>query len=242
MQRYGRPGRHGQPADGAAIRRRDDVQQRGGTDGTVAHGLRHAERDRERHGHAGRRHEQRNGQHGHRRHGQRRHDGERGPDPRRHPEHYGAPTRSGEPAFRAPTSPESAESAEDGDLTLVRVRTGRHDGYDRVVLELRGPGKPGWFVQYVVEPVSDGSGDPLQVAGSAFLHVTVNGVVNGEGFAGRTRAKGTRQVREVLVEVLVQGAFEGQNPAYVGMAGPPRPYRILWLADPPRVVVDVRDR
>src|SRR5437773_8324057 len=49
---------------------------------------------------------------------------------------------------------------------LVAVRVGRHQGFDRVVLELRGS-PPGYNVRYVPQVVQDGSGRPVPLAGSA---------------------------------------------------------------------------
>jgi hypothetical protein len=43
---------------------------------------------------------------------------------------------------------------------LVAVRVGRHDGFDRVVLQLRGS-PPGYDVRYVPRVVQDGSGRPV---------------------------------------------------------------------------------
>ena len=58
---------------------------------------------------------------------------------------------------------------------LVDARTGRHDCFDRVVFELGGIGTPGWQVAYVDRPTSQGSGDPVDVAGHAVLQVTITG-------------------------------------------------------------------
>src|SRR5436853_278329 len=55
---------------------------------------------------------------------------------------------------------------------LQRVAIGHHDGFDRVVFEFRDPGLPGYRVEYVPPPLKeDGSGDPVDVAGNAFVVV-----------------------------------------------------------------------
>ncbi|MCW2778873.1 MAG: hypothetical protein JWN17_2598 [Frankiales bacterium] len=154
-----------------------------------------------------------------------------------------APTAPASPsvAFRADTSPDTARES-GAPQTVTAVRAARQRGYDRVVLELHGKaaGAPGWRVQYVDRPTSDGSGDPVQVAGSAFLQVVVTGV--GYPFdTGQTEAtqdltpKDTALVREVDL----QATFEGQFTAYVGLARK-APFRVTRLADPARVVIDVR--
>ena len=45
----------------------------------------------------------------------------------------------------------------------------------RRVLEVGGEGRPGWDVRYVDEASSQGSGDPVEVAGGAVLQLTMTG-------------------------------------------------------------------
>jgi len=55
---------------------------------------------------------------------------------------------------------------------LERVAVGRHEGYDRVVFQFRGEGLPGYRVSYVEPPLKeDGSGNPVDIAGTAFVVV-----------------------------------------------------------------------
>lgn len=126
-------------------------------------------------------------------------------------------------------------------LSVVAVRTGRHDGFDRVVLELAGESgsEPGWYARYVDEPAQEGSGAPLQVAGSSSLAVVVRGLgypfdTGQDEVVGSTTSEGTALVREVLVGAV----HEGQAQVVVGLEAQ-APYRITRLSDPPRVVVDV---
>ncbi|WP_299036488.1 hypothetical protein [uncultured Pseudokineococcus sp.] len=135
----------------------------------------------------------------------------------------------------------SEQEAVGGGLSVVDVRTGRHEGFDRVVLELAGEdgGEPGWHAHYVDEPTQDGSGAPLQVTGSSHLAVVVRGLgypfeTGQDEVLGSTSGEGTELVREVLVG----GVHEGQAQVVVGL-DEEAPYRITRLADPPRVVVDV---
>src|SRR3954468_20607317 len=64
------------------------------------------------------------------------------------------------PAFPANTEPDSQDASADSFVTVRDIRTGRHDGFDRVVFEVAGTGTPGWDVRYVDQPSSQGSGDP----------------------------------------------------------------------------------
>jgi hypothetical protein len=65
-----------------------------------------------------------------------------------------------------------APSATSAPLTGVRV--GRHDCYDRLVVDLAGKPAGGYSVRYIDPPFrAEGSGAPLLVAGGAVLQVTV---------------------------------------------------------------------
>ena len=59
---------------------------------------------------------------------------------------------------------------------MTDIRVGRHDGFDRVVIEVGGTGIPGWDARYVDDPRSQGSGDPVEVDGAAVLQVGVTGI------------------------------------------------------------------
>jgi hypothetical protein len=56
---------------------------------------------------------------------------------------------------------------------LHRVRTGQHDCYDRVVLDIDGPADVGYVVGYVPAVTADGSGKEIPVEGDAALQVIV---------------------------------------------------------------------
>src|SRR5438309_4009820 len=53
---------------------------------------------------------------------------------------------------------------------LEHVRVGRHSTFDRVVFEFRG-GTPAWSAKYVPRVTHEGSGLPVPLPGTAFLHV-----------------------------------------------------------------------
>jgi len=153
-----------------------------------------------------------------------------------------APSTGDDEPFYADLRPDEGGTSGGGGLSVVDVRTARQAGYDRVVLELGGTGRPGWLVRWVEHPASDGSGLPVAVAGDAYLELVVRGVgappdTGVPPFVGRVSATGTQQVREVVVDSV----FEGQALAFVGVTGARRPFRAFGLMDPPRVVVDVRD-
>lgn len=147
-----------------------------------------------------------------------------------------------EPDPRAFSSPESVETspAGPGALGLVEVRTGRHQGYDRVVLELGGDGTVGWRVAYTDDPRYQGSGHPVEVAGDATLQIHLDGFgyPHDSGvppYDGPDRLDGPGTS---VVEVVVGNLFEGRQGAFAGTREP-LPYRVFRLTAPERVVVDV---
>ena len=54
-----------------------------------------------------------------------------------------------------------------GDLSPTDVRIGTHQGFDRVVFEFAGVGKPGWFTHYTDTPAQPGSGFPVEYQGNS---------------------------------------------------------------------------
>lgn len=146
-----------------------------------------------------------------------------------------APTAQFEPATATPTAEPSGER-----VTVVEVRVGTHDGYDRVVYEVAGGGVPGYRVGYVDQAVQDGSGEPVDVAGDAVLDVwlTGTGYPHDTGHDEFAQDVGPRE--GTVVEVTRPLTFEGMTQSVVGVAGERRPFRVFVLQDPVRVVVDVQ--
>lgn len=114
-------------------------------------------------------------------------------------------------------------------------------GFDRVVVDLSGSGRPGWLGEYVEDPVLQGSGAPLQLDGDATLRLAVTGVVypteeGAEPYAGPQRIGA--DAGEAVEEVLYGSILEGQAEVFVGI-GSEWPFRVFGLEDPTRVVIDV---
>ena len=57
--------------------------------------------------------------------------------------------------------------------SVTDVRSGQHDCYDRLVVDLAGTSGAGYLVQYVPEVISDPKGDPVPLRGGAFLQIVV---------------------------------------------------------------------
>ena len=160
-----------------------------------------------------------------------------------------------QPESEPPATPSAAPSAvfaattgldeqapSGGPLSVTAVRVARQPGYDRVVFELAGrkAGAPGWRVEYVDNPTQDGSGEPVQVDGAATLAIRIEGA-GYPGDTGEEYAESAPVPADVkVVEDVVLGAvFEGVYEAWVGTSRK-APFRVFRLADPARVVVDIR--
>ncbi|MBU4215499.1 MAG: hypothetical protein KJ792_12685 [Actinobacteria bacterium] len=145
------------------------------------------------------------------------------------------------PPFPADTAADTAEPSAGAALTVSDVTVATHEGYDRVVLTLGGAGAPGWRVEYVAAPVDDPSGQPLAVAGAAYLQVLIDGTGYpydtgvAEWAGSPLQPSGLPQVREVNL----RGVFEGQTQAFVGLDHT-APFRVFALTDPARLVIDVQ--
>lgn len=147
------------------------------------------------------------------------------------------------PAAAAPAfsrSPQAIPRAGGGLAQLVGLRASHHPGYDRVVFTFRGA-RPAVDVRRVARVVADGSGLPVRVRGRAFLSVVFQ---RASRYPGNDPRRG-RRVGDALVpllpvvrEVRNAGDFEAVLSWGVGLARP-APFRVMALARPPRVVLDV---
>jgi hypothetical protein len=134
-----------------------------------------------------------------------------------------------------------------GGGTITNVRAGRQDCYDRLVVDLNGPGGAGYVVKYVSQVTQDGSGAPVPLAGGAFLQITVfapdydvntgqpvyrpadpSHLVNVTGF-------------QTFRQVAHAGSFEAVTTIGLGVRAR-LPFRVFTLAGPgngSRLVIDV---
>jgi hypothetical protein len=133
---------------------------------------------------------------------------------------------------------------------VTDVRTGRHPCFDRVVLDIGGPGGNGWYVRYVDTVTQQGSGFPHHVDGGARLSVLLRNPVHDWSDGGRLAfVEPTGPVADVrgydtLRAVHFVGSFEGQTQFAVGTRAR-LPFRVFELDGPgaaSRVVIDVAHR
>ncbi|MGI8808559.1 MAG: AMIN-like domain-containing (lipo)protein [Acidimicrobiales bacterium] len=135
---------------------------------------------------------------------------------------------------------------------LTGARVGRHDCFDRLVLDLAGAPAPGYSVRYVNPPYrAEGSGAPLLVAGGAVIQISVHApAYDGDGNStvpwGGTaivvrpdqfQAGGFRTFRDLVWG----GTYEGYSSFGLGVRAR-LPFRVFQLAGPgggTRLVIDV---
>ena len=148
----------------------------------------------------------------------------------------------------AGTSPVGAPAAGGSTALLERVAVARHEGYDRVVFQFRGE-LPGYLVEYIDPPLhEDGSGNPVDIAGSAFVFVRMEpasgfdlSVDEGElVYDGPRRIAGSDAGTSTVREVVRTGDFEAVLGWAVGLEGRVD-FRVVTLDDPARLVVDFRN-
>ncbi|HSB86672.1 MAG TPA: hypothetical protein VLD86_10195, partial [Ilumatobacteraceae bacterium] len=126
-------------------------------------------------------------------------------------------------------------------LVGADVRAGTHPCFERFVLELQGTGDfPGYRVFYEDPPLTDDPrGEPVDVAGNAFIVVVVESWMTnmeGEGYQGATRITPTNVSH--IEELVMLGNFESVTTWAIGV-DERRPFRVTVLDGPPRLVVDI---
>jgi hypothetical protein len=150
-----------------------------------------------------------------------------------------------DPLEGAGTDPVTGEATASETALLERVAVGRHEGFDRVVLQFRGNGLPGYRVEYVDPPIKeDGSGNVVQIDGNAFVSIRMEPA---SGFDLNTAEgvlvyKGPRRLpgASVVREVVRTGDFEAVLTWAVGLEEKVD-FRVLTLSSPSRLVVDFRN-
>ena len=142
------------------------------------------------------------------------------------------------PPFACTPSVTIAHTTDRAQITDVRV--GTHDGYDRVVFEFAS-GLPDAVIEAVLPPFyADPSGLEIEVAGSAFLKLTMHGASKISPDGGVTYAGSTNFEPgfDQLVQLVEGGDFEAVSTWYLGLNGGGC-IRVLTLPDPSRIVIDI---
>jgi hypothetical protein len=142
------------------------------------------------------------------------------------------------PPFACTPSVTIASTTDRAQITDVRV--GTHDGYDRVVFEFAS-GLPDAIIEGVLPPLyADPSGLEMDVAGSAFLRVTMHGAskLSPEGSLTYSGSTDFHPGFDRVAQLVEGGDFEAVSTWYVGLNGAGC-FRVLTLPDPSRLVIDI---
>lgn len=124
-------------------------------------------------------------------------------------------------------------------LLVTNIRTGKHEGFERVVFDLEGTGTPGWFIDFTDRPTQQGSGNTVKVDGDAALNVNIDGTVLpfevGHDDPG---LKTTDGHGGFITQVVPVGTFEGRSQFFIGLKGQ-HAYSVQALKEPTRLVIDI---
>ncbi|ADO75596.1 AMIN-like domain-containing (lipo)protein [Stigmatella aurantiaca] len=161
-----------------------------------------------------------------------------------------APAAAAPAPTEAPPEPQGREWGTDrlavqytpsATVTLRSVRTGRNEGFDRVVFEFDGPELPGYRVEFVEKPVIKcGSGDPTELQGQGALQVSLSPAQAHEGGQVTVAERERKLALPSLQALKLICDFEAEVIWVLGTPQARQPYRVLELREPTRLVVDVR--
>lgn len=140
----------------------------------------------------------------------------------------------------ASTEPREQEAT--GSVSVVDVRAGSHDGFDRVTFEVAGEGEVGWGIDYTDEPLAGESDLPLDMAGAVALRVVLlNTPIPGsepEGVDNTFLDDVPGPLGGVVLEVVNDTVIGGGHSFYIGLEEE-LPFRVARLENPQRVVIDL---
>ena len=149
------------------------------------------------------------------------------------------------------SQPEVAGRADPGDDLVQGVRAGRHDCFDRIVVDVAEvSGFDSWSVRYVPSVREDGSGTAVPLRGGADLQVTLGAVAHDDRGRPTFTPANRREVVDVrgyrtLRQVAWLGSFEGHTGLGIGTRAR-LPFRVFVLegssAGVDRLVIDVAHR
>jgi hypothetical protein len=146
-----------------------------------------------------------------------------------------------EPVFVGTTEPVARRRRAPPVATLREVRAAAHAGYDRVVFEFAAGPLPGYHIEYADGTVHQcGSGNEVNVASAATLVVRLEPARAHDDQGNVTIAERRRLLALPAVrELMIICDFEAQVEWVAGLVAR-KPYRVMELSEPPRLVLDLR--
>jgi hypothetical protein len=135
------------------------------------------------------------------------------------------------------TQPVEVKRAPDRTPVVKGVRFAAHGGFDRVVVDLQGP-PTGYRVRWVTQLLQDGSGDPVDVKGGAYLQLALSPAAAHTEDGKPTWDRLQRAALPNLQSVVRTGDFEGA--VTVGLVLRHRAgFRVDEQSGPYRLVIDI---
>lgn len=134
---------------------------------------------------------------------------------------------------------------------ITNVRSGRHQCFDRLVIDINAEGKgtPGYTVKYVTRVTKDGSGAHVPLRGGAKLRIIVKAPAYDDNGMLTYEPDNRRELVHVAAyrtfrQVAWAGTFEGQTTIGLGVRArlPMRAFVVNNLGGGHTVVVDVAHR
>lgn len=139
------------------------------------------------------------------------------------------------------TSAASREPGRDPVRLLQAVRTGRHEGFDRLVLQFAG-GVPGYEIGFPGEPLAQcGSGRPVDPGAPVALRIQLRPAAAHEDGAATIEDRDRAPGLPILRTARLTCDFEASVEWVLGLAARTS-IRVFTLGSPDRLVVDVRHR
>ena len=142
--------------------------------------------------------------------------------------------------FQGGRDPVEAPAQGQGIPVLTDVRTGEHEGYDRIAFEFDGNERPHYRVEYITGPATGcGSGEPAHIAGTALLQVRFT-PANAHDDQGQPTFGSTELLPALttLLEAEQTCDFEADVAWALGLSQEVD-FRVIELDAPPRIAVDV---
>lgn len=122
---------------------------------------------------------------------------------------------------------------------ILNLRYAQHPTYDRVVIDVRGR-LPGGHTAYRKVFHYDGSGAVVPIRGGLQVTLRPAYTYNTSGHDVYTGPDLVRPKFPVLKAIALTGSFEGVTGFAFGLQPRRTPYRVFFLHDPQRIVVDFR--
>lgn len=139
---------------------------------------------------------------------------------------------------------ERSEAKDDAIGILREVRVGRHQGFDRVVFEFTSNrAVPTYRVEYISQPIMPGmaSGEEdFKIAGKAFLDVHFDAFGHEPTTYELAKEPQKPLALRVIREIKKREDFENDMAYVLGLSAR-KPFRVMELSNPSRLVVDVKN-